>query len=241
MDGPVATINVTSSGVHTISVWMREDGFRFDKLLLTTDSNYTPTGIGPGESPQDDGGTPDDCTVDSDCDDGNECTNDSCDAGACDNTAVSDGAACSDDGNECTDDLCSAGACGHFANANSCTDDGDSCTDDVCGGGSCTHPDNGSCQSGDGPCAQYCSNPVTFTFSGSYQSGSLGANATCHETLQDINGGVCGNFVSPRSLSVNGVQMSCTGGWPSVPPKVNGGYCIYTSAGDWPWAYFATW
>jgi hypothetical protein len=36
--------------------------------------------------------------------------------------------------------------------------------------------------------------------------------------------------------------MSCSGGnWSTLPPKVNGGYCITTSAGNHPWAYFATW
>ena len=48
-----ATLVIPSAGVHTINVWMREDGFRFDKMLLTTDSNLTPTGNGPAESPRD--------------------------------------------------------------------------------------------------------------------------------------------------------------------------------------------
>lgn len=56
MDGPVATINVTTAGVHTVNVWMREDGFIFDKLLLTLDTAYIPTGTGPAESPK--GGPP---------------------------------------------------------------------------------------------------------------------------------------------------------------------------------------
>ena len=48
-----ATLVIPSAGVHTINAWMREDGFRFDKILLTTDSNLTPTGNGPAESPRD--------------------------------------------------------------------------------------------------------------------------------------------------------------------------------------------
>jgi hypothetical protein len=51
-DGPVATINVSSAGVHTLNVWMREDGFVLDKLVLTVRSGYTPTGVGPVESPR---------------------------------------------------------------------------------------------------------------------------------------------------------------------------------------------
>ncbi len=48
-DSPI-TMNVPTAGVHVIDVWMREDGFVFDKLLLTTTSGYTPTGVGPAES-----------------------------------------------------------------------------------------------------------------------------------------------------------------------------------------------
>ena len=36
-DGPVATL-VISAGLHTISVWQREDGFYLDRLLLTTNT-----------------------------------------------------------------------------------------------------------------------------------------------------------------------------------------------------------
>ncbi|MEE9355422.1 MAG: LamG-like jellyroll fold domain-containing protein, partial [Methylococcaceae bacterium] len=52
MDGPVATLNISTPGVHTINVWMREDGFVFDKVVVTTDANYTPSGTGPAESLQ---------------------------------------------------------------------------------------------------------------------------------------------------------------------------------------------
>jgi archaellum component FlaG (FlaF/FlaG flagellin family) len=45
-----ATITVTTPGVHTINVWMREDGFVFDKLVLSSNPNYNPTGTGPAES-----------------------------------------------------------------------------------------------------------------------------------------------------------------------------------------------
>lgn len=37
-------LNISEPGVHTIMLSMREDGFELDKLLLTTNSNYTPTG-----------------------------------------------------------------------------------------------------------------------------------------------------------------------------------------------------
>ena len=50
-DAPTATITVATAGAHTIDVWMREDGFILDRLLLTTAAT-TPTGNGPAESPR---------------------------------------------------------------------------------------------------------------------------------------------------------------------------------------------
>ncbi|MCI0464734.1 MAG: hypothetical protein L0Z62_48035, partial [Gemmataceae bacterium] len=38
-------------GLHTVNLWMREDGTVVDKLLLTTNAAYTPTGLGPTQSP----------------------------------------------------------------------------------------------------------------------------------------------------------------------------------------------
>ena len=52
MDGVVATITVLSPGIHTLNVWMREDGFVMDRVLLTPSASYTPNGTGPAESPQ---------------------------------------------------------------------------------------------------------------------------------------------------------------------------------------------
>ena len=57
MDGPVATLAIPGAGVHTINVWMREDGLYIDRLLLTTNTTFTPTGNGPAESPRVGGGT----------------------------------------------------------------------------------------------------------------------------------------------------------------------------------------
>ena len=49
-DGPVATVNVPSAGAHTVNVYMREDGLRLDRLVLTRDASYVPTGQGPPEN-----------------------------------------------------------------------------------------------------------------------------------------------------------------------------------------------
>lgn len=76
-------------------------------------------------------------------DDGNPCTQDTCQAGKCGHSKLT-GVAC-DDGNTCTaDDICVDGLCdGKFY---SC-DDGLACTEDECaGGGMCLHtPVAGSC------------------------------------------------------------------------------------------------
>ncbi len=49
-DPPRRTIDVPSAGVHTINVWMREDACIVDKIVLTTNPDYTPMGEGPEES-----------------------------------------------------------------------------------------------------------------------------------------------------------------------------------------------
>ncbi len=51
IDNVNATLSVPSAGLHTVNVWMREDGFVIDKLVLTRDANFTPTGTGPAETP----------------------------------------------------------------------------------------------------------------------------------------------------------------------------------------------
>jgi hypothetical protein len=57
MDNVVASFNVPSVGVHTVNLWMREDGFIADRLLLTTNASYSGvtnggTMNGPAESPE---------------------------------------------------------------------------------------------------------------------------------------------------------------------------------------------
>ena len=96
--------------------------------------------------------------------------------------------------------------------------------------------------SGGSPCTGLCSNPVAFTISGSFQSGNLGTGAVCYQTTSVVHGGNCGNFVSPRTLQVNGTTEACnSGNWASVPAARNGGYCIQTTTGNQPWAFFTTW
>jgi hypothetical protein len=51
-DGPDANFNVSTAGIHTFNIWMREDGFVIDKIVLTSNIAYTPIGTGPDESEQ---------------------------------------------------------------------------------------------------------------------------------------------------------------------------------------------
>jgi RHS repeat-associated protein len=46
-NGESANLVITATGVYTLNLWMREDGLQIDRLLLTTDTNYIPTGFGP--------------------------------------------------------------------------------------------------------------------------------------------------------------------------------------------------
>jgi hypothetical protein len=46
--GPIV---ISTPGFHLINVWMRVDGFTVDKLLLTSAGGFTPTDLGPAESP----------------------------------------------------------------------------------------------------------------------------------------------------------------------------------------------
>ncbi len=96
---------------------------------------------------------------------------------------------------------------------------------------------------GDNPCAGLCENPQTFGWAGSYQSGNLGTGAICRETTQPVADGNCGNLAGGRQLFVNGTPMACTGGnWgASLPAARNGGYCVQTTEGNWPWAFYTLW
>ena len=76
-------------------------------------------------------------------DEGNPCTFDVCDNGACTHPNRPVGTGCTDDGNQCSYDICSGGVCTHpdRPDGTGCADDGNPCTDDICTGGVCTHPD----------------------------------------------------------------------------------------------------
>lgn len=50
MDAGDAFVVVPDPGIHSVNIWMREDGAHIDKIILTTDPEYIPWGLGPDES-----------------------------------------------------------------------------------------------------------------------------------------------------------------------------------------------
>ena len=82
------------------------------------------------------------CASDSDCDDGNMCTDDTCTTGVC---TVTNSTSTCDDGDECTEsDVCTVGTCAGTAVDGCCAfdvncDDGDDCTSDTCISNACVH------------------------------------------------------------------------------------------------------
>jgi len=46
------TVSISSAGQHTINVFMREDGFIADKIILSNSQGFTPSGITQAESPR---------------------------------------------------------------------------------------------------------------------------------------------------------------------------------------------
>ncbi|MCH8149823.1 MAG: hypothetical protein IH987_17870 [Planctomycetes bacterium] len=103
------------------------------------------------------------CVSGEECDDGNPCTDDTCDGGSCQNSQIPNcdlcpsGAADCDDGIACTSELCVDGVCQYPDN---CGDDGEPCNGDefcdVAGTEQCEHtgdPCPGVCTPGEGcPC-----------------------------------------------------------------------------------------
>ena len=84
-----------------------------------------------------------------------------------------------------------------------------------------------------------CSNPTSVPLG--MNSGGIGTGATCHEVMGTGAGINCGNFVAPRTFTVNGTSINCVlAGNYSLPATRNGGYCLEASAGEYSYAYFST-
>jgi hypothetical protein len=105
---------------------------------------------------------------------------------------------------------------------------------------SCGSTGTGGAGGGTGPCAGLCGNPTTVA--PTTNSGDLGTGATC----QQVTGGsitkvLCGNFLAPRTFTVNGTSVDCVNSvLTNLPATRNGGYCMQASAGQYSYAYFTT-
>jgi hypothetical protein len=136
----------------------KPDGTACDDGDVSTTGDRCTAGVCAGTpEPPGGGGTPS-CDPAA-CEDGDPCTANGCDEGACVSQPAPDGTAC-DDGDATTiADLCTAGACsgtpevvGPPLCAGLSCDDGNTCTADACSESGCTHvplADGTSCDDGD--------------------------------------------------------------------------------------------
>ncbi|MFH1439380.1 MAG: hypothetical protein ABIG89_02365, partial [Candidatus Woesearchaeota archaeon] len=96
------------------------------------------------------------CISDSDCDDGNECTDNECNGGVCEYVDSADDTACSGG-------ICCAGSCGApVCENNADCDDSNTCSEDTCNDGGtcvaqCTYDTETECIDSDGCCPTSCS------------------------------------------------------------------------------------
>jgi cysteine-rich repeat protein len=125
------------------------------------------------------------------CEDGNHLDGDCCSARC---RLASPGTACTSDGNECTNDVCDAtGVCMHVPNTGPC-DDGNACTTgDVCTGGACLPgspaPAGEPCEDDFDPCtADVCAAAGTCTHvpvSPAECRRAVACHSTCTEQLKE--------------------------------------------------------
>jgi hypothetical protein len=106
------------------------------------------------------------------------------------------------------------------------------------GGGGGTGNVGGTSLATTGPCANLCAGPISVK---AKDMVVLGMGATCHELVGAATEVVCGNFIAPRTFTVNGATaFACTSGGSNytLPNARKGGFCLQASAGNQPWAYF---
>ena len=140
------------------------------------------------------------------CDDGNPCTlGDHCAGGWC----VADGGIDCDDLNPCTDDACVPGqGCVNVPNAVPC-DDGDACTDgDVCTGGACAGPVVLVCDDGDDCTSDTCDAATGCVFAPI--SPCCGNGLTEGPTESCDDGNVAPGDGCDGACQVENVQAFCT-------------------------------
>jgi photosystem II stability/assembly factor-like uncharacterized protein len=183
------------------------------------------------------------CTTNADCDDGNPCTVDTCNAatGMCTSTQAPDGQAC-EDGNPCTvGSTCVNGACGVAVNCN----DGNPCTTDSCNaatGGCVNSPvacDDGnpcttdSCTAASGHCV------FTPTVGAPCNTGDLCTNGgicsttpgnptpSCVGSPKCDDGNSCtADHCNPATGACSNPPILCDDGNPCTADSCQGGTCV---------------
>ncbi len=174
------------------------------------------------------------------CDDGNFCTDDSCNTGSGQCVHANNANACAADGNPCTKDFCSNGAC--YRPASGSCNDGNACTtSDSCQGGACVGGPAPNCDDGNVCTADSCD-----------------AAAGCRHTpvggsCNDNNACTTGDFCQ-NGACVGGAGVSCDDGNPctadgcvassgcthnpvgvaSCPLGCEQGFCTFVSS-SYPW------
>jgi hypothetical protein len=128
-------------------------------------------------------------------------------------TALTNGSACAGDGDDCTLDQCQAGACAHPSapNATPCPDDGFTCTSDSCQSGTCQHAVatgclvDGACRAAgasnpDNPCQQCApANRTRWT--------DKAVGTPCEDGLFCTTGDTC----QTGAVCQSGLPTDCTG------------------------------
>ena len=143
------------------------------------------------------------------CDDGDKCTTgDACNNGSCAKGTPLDVAKACDDGNPCTDQACDSGkGCLNPANSAPC-DDGSICTsNDACKDGKCQGGDAGKCDDGK-PCTNDLCDPKTGDCSWSANTGACDDGDPC--TANDAcAAGKCAGTAKSCDDSNNCTTDSC--------------------------------
>jgi hypothetical protein len=159
------------------------------------------------------------CSISANCDDGNACTQDACNAGFCAHPAVANGTACND-GSACTAvDTCQAGACVGSSPV-VCT------AADSCHAAGTCDPGTGKCSNPAAPDGTTCSDGNACTLFDSCQAGVCTPafpvlcipTDDCHAESGtcDPSTGLCSNAALPDGTPCkNGV---CEGGACTTPP-----------------------
>lgn len=154
------------------------------------------------------------CAYDTDCEDHNACTANTCDTvhGRCSYPALGDTVACTTDNNECTLDHCDGyGRCLHDPEIGSaCTDDNNPCTLDQCNAlGGCDHPvtDGAACPDEPNECTSDRCVGSTCTHTAKTRGTACSAGACCGGVCTRLdtvdNCGGCGIYCEDSYACVN--------------------------------------